>query len=106
MDANTSIDKLINSINSFQDHIDNLQNSADSLNEIHQSFSDNVGDENIHPDIKNKISDIQNHVISRSKHLEDLVSNVLNPDIIQKKIQNIQKLQDRKNYWINRNKGK
>jgi len=98
MDANTHINKLYQSISSLQEHIGNLQNQADILNNVHQSFNDNLSEGTIHPDTLDKIQSIQNHVIDRSKHLENLISNVLHPDVIENKIKMIKLIHDNKNY--------
>ena len=101
MDANTQIDKLISTIGSLQDNIDGLQSHIDTLKQTHENFIKNANniESTPHPDIESKIQTIKGSVIERSIHIENLINNVLHPDVIQKRIDNINKIEQRKKYW-------
>lgn len=104
MDANTHIEKILSSINSLGETILSLQDHVDSLHVMHQNFNEGSTSygEGTHTELQSKIESIKSNIIDRSLHVENLASNVLHPERIQQKMDNLKKIQERNDYWKNR----
>lgn len=103
MNSNNHIEKLLSNINSLSETISDLQGQVDNLHNTHQEYTNNISENMSNPseEVESHINNIKNTVISRSNHLQDIINNSLHPSVIQQRIDNINKLEERKQFWAN-----
>jgi hypothetical protein len=105
MDANTHIDLLFSTINSLGDSLSGLQSTISDLHSqinLHDVSNDN---QQIDANTASKLETIKSNISQRSTHVENLISTALDPNQIQKKIEMINMIQGRINYYKNLNNG-
>lgn len=105
MDKNKNIDIILKELESLQDTVSDLQINANDLNEFHQQFvNDNEPDsqQNISEEFQTKLETIIDHVYTRSTHIEQILSSILNPVNINHRINTMKKIEQRKQHWLNK----
>lgn len=97
MDANTQIENIISSISSIQDTINELQSTITNLNIVHKEFIDthNINEN----ESDNKISNMKSELLDKVSHVENVISNTLDSEKLQHRLDFIKKIEDKKNYW-------
>lgn len=109
MDADKSIEKIMGIFDSLQTSIDGLQEHADKLNEAYQpyipndqGYSENFVDENqASPELVAQLQEITNHISDKTSHIENIMTNMFNPDMIAHRLNTIKLIEERKKYWMN-----
>lgn len=97
MNTDKQIEHLINSISSLESSLNGLQNHANQLNDLHShsSFSESVeNDLTVDSHFKEIVNTMQTQIIEKTNNTETLIKQLLNPDIIQRKIENMKKMQN------------
>jgi hypothetical protein len=104
MDANTHIEKIIDSISSLDTSLLNLQYHIDQLNDTSNAFNTVTTQHGAGTqyDIEKKFEVLQSNITEKSTNVENLISNVLDPERMQLKINNLKNIQSRIDYWKNK----
>lgn len=104
MDANTQIEKLFSSISSIEESLLSLQDQTAKFGDmvtVKETTDDVVvSTENLSD--TQKLEKLKSGISERSAQLENLISTVLHPNVINNKINNLNKMQQRIDYWKDR----
>ena len=104
MSSENHVDAIMAILQSVQDQANTLQGHIDNLNNVHEQYKSSITDaeHTPNPEAEQKIQQIKDTIVTKTEHLENLMSSAFDPTKIQQRLNNIQKLNSRMEYYKNK----
>lgn len=101
MNTDKQIEKMLSSIKSLENVINDMQIHVENMHGSHQELRGQVFEKEgaPSPEMEQQFEDIKSHVSGKMNHIENLISNTLDADKIGRKINKMRLLEERINHW-------